>query len=100
MSLVLTPKFISFFNRTIVTKMLRNIIDNFFRKLYKMNRYCIHLDTLIVSQILRQNLFCLSKAISVIIKKCFFQFKIIALWEDGKKLRFKIKKISDTISDN
>ena len=43
-----------FFNGTIVTKKLRNIIDTFFKKRQKMNRGFIHMDTLIVPQILRQ----------------------------------------------
>ena len=43
-----------FFNGTVVTKKLQNVIDTFIGKL-KMNRGFIHLDSLILPQIMRQN---------------------------------------------
>ena len=69
----------SFFNETIVTKKLRNIIDTFFRKCQKMNTGFIYLDTLFVPQILKQY----AKGI---IAKYFLQFKTISLQKDRKNL--------------
>ena len=79
-----------FFNGTIVTKKLRNIIDTFFRKLLKINIGLTHLDTLIVSQMLDK----MQEGTSAIIARCFFSIEnsfTIERWEKLGFITFKSK---------
>ena len=69
----------------IVTKILLNVIDIFFRKNVKSEQMFCRLDTPIIPQIMRQ-----MQGISVIVAICFFQFKFsfILSIERWKKLGF------------
>ena len=87
---VFSLKFMPFFNETIVTKKLRNIIDIF----YENCKTWAELLSTLMLRFYHKKWDKIQDGISVITAKFFFQFKIMSLWKDWKNGFFYFQKVS------